>query len=194
MRIQALLPIILIALSFCGCEVVTVRQPIGTPIQEDLSSELDGIWFDGEGGVLYLKCQENGMMQLAGVVWQNEAFNLSQGTAVLTTLGEESYINLVVVDSSKTDTTYFFARYVLTDDGNWIISVDRTPVFKQAVENGALKGSIREAEGTLLVAIEGEKEIFEGFLSSKPVYELFDFDNSVVLRRISEELPEEMFY
>ena len=185
-----------------ACDVVTLEHPIGVPIVEDLGGKLDGVWYGGEDiSVLYVKYKSNGILQIAGVEWNEGKFALRDTMCLLTVLDGVSYINLPInfpaTDSTDQTTGYVFARYTLTEQ--WfqdyhylVLYYPKTEFFKEAVKNGNLKGKIISNYGDW-IDIEDVKENVDEFIENHAAQEMFDFSKITVLKRISSEIPDKVF-
>lgn len=190
-----LISIVALTIILCACDAVTVKHPIGAPIVEDLSPELDGVWQGGEENtVFYVKYKSNGVLQLAHVGWRHDKFVFRDTTCLLTTLAGQSFINFSAATPSNGD-AYFFAMYTLAGDDYLLLYYPKTGVFKEAIKNGQLHGKMtaRYSDNLSIAEIDDGKEKVDNFIKNHKTQEIFDFSRIDVLKRISSKLPRDTF-
>ena len=186
--------IVFISFIVQGCCYVSSKQPVGQPLDSDLSEQCDGAWLTDEGEVCYMKYVQNGQLHLAGVEWHEEKFNFEEETLLLTACGERIFVNYSTEDKKKETQEYIFLGCSFSEKDKITGWEPRIETFVEAVEQGELKGKIinssSKAKDTLQeksrrsVILDEDSRVLCDFISTKSDSELFYLDKPIVYNRI----------
>lgn len=188
-----------------GCGIVTVEQPIGEPVTEDLSDELDGAWREASGEPsrtrLRLKWKGNGTLAVEATEAQEKQREVAlRGGVLVTELEGQRFVHIPADFEPGSDSLKINRWHVLRAQHKGdaiLLALPRSKVFGRAVEESELAGEIgqrvwlappdepeKKAElGMFNVRLTAEKESLDRFIGSQPVEELFGVENPLILIR-----------
>ncbi|RPI77110.1 MAG: hypothetical protein EHM45_10375 [Desulfobacteraceae bacterium] len=173
------------ALILAGCSAVGTKNPVGTPVQEDLSAQFDGLWDFGDENVGYVKYMGNGQLRIAGLEWKDNHFKLTEMNGTLTECGNNRFINIQDEDSdSNKELDYLFGYYKFVDDIYLTIWLPKKEVFEQAIIKGLLKGKVTSDKYGTSVFLTDSSENICLFLKKHKIEELFKLEDPMIYRRI----------
>jgi hypothetical protein len=181
-----------------GCKSVVSDHLIGQPLDAEQAAEYEGVWGTGDS-ILYLKHVEGGTLVMAGVEWEEDAFNLESHTIVVTShrdtrfvLGagkedeSEAHANNQAAESVEPDSKPWSLMGILvsSSDGSLVLYATRFDGFKQAMDDGQLECELKDDDRTL--HIQGDKAALDAFIQPDNLHKLFNYQKPGVLTRISE--------
>ncbi len=168
-----------------GCSTVTSVNPIGRPLETDLSAELTGTWMGAEGNQLQIQCDSSGKLTYAVTEWKEDQNNfvLETGDGVLKSIGEQVFFNYIENRESERPTYSFLLLRAM--DGQlviWLPDVDR---FRTLVEEQVLTGDLEEESQATNVVLTGTSEEIAEAFETLDLAQLFDWSEpAVVLVRL----------
>ena len=169
-----------------GCASVTSVNPIGRPLETDLSSELTGTWMGAEGNQLQIHCDSAGNLTYAVTEWKEDqnAFVLETGDGVLRSIGNQVFFNYLEDHEGERPTYSFLLLRVI--DGQVVIWAPDVDEFRALVEEQALTGDVEEGSHPASVVLTGSSEEIATTLEGLDLARLFDWSEpAVVLVRMS---------
>ena len=119
MRTGRFLCVAFLTIACMGCQMVLVQRQIGTPVKENLSERLDGVWKYADD-IFYVKADSNGVLNVAGVEWHNRKFVIRDTSCFVTKVGDWEYLNLPLPADSLGRRSFLFAPFIEDRDGNAI--------------------------------------------------------------------------
>lgn len=188
MRVLSCLCLCVIAAVLTACEAVTIPSPMGEPVSTAPDPSLDGTWQVGEH-VIFLKHIGEGELRAASLTWKESDFQLQQHRLILSSEDEALYLNLVGESENKdangpATTRFHFLRLLRPNADTLVLASPRTAVFREAVEQGALPGTIEQSEKVRHIRLD-DMDAIHRFVDPARIGEQFDLDKATVLHRIS---------
>jgi len=168
-----------------GCSSVSSMHPVGVADAE-LGERLTGTW-EANGESVHIHHIADGVIRIAGVQWKDNAFKLSEFTATVTRNKLVGYVNLWHEGKEDEPTTYSFMRILSVDDEHLVVVGPEVGAFKQAVNDGDLKGTVTERENSTSVVLKGEKGELDDYILPSRAGQQFSLSSPMVLRRLKEK-------
>ncbi|RLE20967.1 MAG: hypothetical protein DRJ65_17060 [Acidobacteria bacterium] len=175
----------LVLSSVIGCSTVTSVNPIGWPLENDLSAELTGTWMGAEANQLQIHCDSTGRLSYAVTEWKDDqgAFVLETGNGVLRTIGDRVFFNYVENQEGERPTHSFLLLRVM--DGQLVIWLPNVDQFRSLVEEQTLKGDVVDGAEPTNVVLTGSSEEIAKALETLDLADLFDWaEPAIVLVRV----------
>ena len=179
-----------VCLLLTSCTFVACKEPVGTPVKEGIAEKFDGTW-QAAGSVMHVKFLGDGRVLVASISDEKEGFKLSQQTVIVTMIDKGMYANFPLPAEGKPQ-CYALARVAEGGGGNnpLVLYGPKFNVFSAAVEGGKLPGEVKkESEAVTSVTIS-DRAALEKFIRERPVSELFNVEEPLVLTRIGEPKKE----
>ena len=184
----------LVCMVACSCSTVLVEDPVGKPVTEkNLGNEADGIWAVSDDQAYHVHHLGNGIFKVAIVGWNTEkgAFEIGQGRAVLTEIGDDRYFQIEQIESDETKknasekSPYILLKAMGPERDLMVLHAPNTKRFAAHVEDKTIKGSVKERSN---VHISGNGGVaLEEILRSGPSHELFNLEKPIVIQRINKK-------
>jgi len=185
-RLRSIFSFVFLLFCLSGCSIVSSKSTVGTPVQEDLSGQFDGVW-EGDSGICYIKYSGEGRLQIANVEWQDDKFRLKIMEGILTQCGDRKFVNFPDPETSgENRTDYIFAYYSFVGDNLLAVWMPKINVFEKAVSDGEIRGKVIEGKYSTSVQIDESEESLCRFIQSRNTEELFDLEEPLVYRRIKK--------
>ncbi len=168
-----------------GCSTVTSVNPIGRPLENDLSAELTGTWMGAEGNQLQIHCDSTGRLSYAVTEWKDDqgAFVLETGNGVLRAIGDRVFFNYIEDQESDHPAYDFLLLRVM--DGQLVIWLPNVDQFRSLVEEQTLKGDVVDGAEPTNVVLTGSSEEIAKALETLDLADLFDWaEPAIVLVRV----------
>ena len=190
MRRVAVAGLVMLCLGFVvsACTIVTVRQPVGTPVPDEVGKMMEGLWSlesgeesdDPYSHFCYVKYLRDGTLRVAQLVWEGETFQLYEWMGLLTVYDKTLYLNVRANQTNpEAPPEYYMFRLQSGSNSIMVLWVPRFSAFADAVDNGQLAGEAKRDE----VKLTASKVKLEAFLKSRNPADLFMLDVPFVLVR-----------
>jgi hypothetical protein len=177
---------------------LVIRQPIGEPVTEDLSSKLNGVWRSANGNlspgedVYRVRWRGEGRLKVAETNPDKDEKPETQ-TVLVTKLkrkGEpdERFAHFPrrrTEDDGAEQKRWTFARITIAQ-AVVLLAIPRFEVFAEAVQSGELAGRVKSGDGDT-VDLKGDAEALNQFIASRPVQDLFMVEQPIIFRRDNGE-------
>jgi hypothetical protein len=185
-------PLLLIAVLIGGCSTVSSKAPVGDPALADDAKKLAGIWMTADGAPFWVQHIDGNEVRIASVDWNKDEsrFELEEARAFLTQDDDRQFINLADLDADEESPGYSFARVTGLDDRSIVLLFPRVDAFAKAVEEGVLKGAIKQQPNGKTVQLESTTEQLNSFVDPDKVGEQFDAESAFPLQRVQEARDE----
>lgn len=198
-----------VCLLLTSCTYVACKAPVGEKAKAEIAEKLNGTWRI-EDGVVYVKYIGDGNVLVAGVKEDKKEFKLTQQTVIVTTIGDEMYLNLPMPEE-KPD-RYMLMRLAGGGKAPLVMYGPKSQPFAEAVRTGKLKGEIdgpvpQPARGSEADAkssrerrqgrslgegvVIDDRAALEEFIRKQPTSALFDVERPLVFTRIGEPKDKE---
>ncbi len=176
---------LLIFFIFYGC-TITVEEPVGGTESIVLDPGILGIWGTEEQGTyqMILKDKEERNRYLLLEFDQKFGAPSQIYQLYVTKVNERSFLNYKPLHKSRTesDNSYQFVSYSVKD-GQLKIVIAEQSIFKKAVEEKKLKGTVRESMfGNTVQLTESVSNLKEFFIQNESL--LFKDDKAIPFKRI----------
>jgi hypothetical protein len=178
----------LVLCTMIGCSTVTSVNPIGRPLENDLSAELTGTWMGAEGNQLQIHCDSTGRLSYAVTEWKDDqgAFVLESGDGTLTSIGNRVFFNYVENREGERPTHSFLLLRAI--DGQLIVWLPNVDEFQKLVEEKVLVGDLEEGSQATNVVLTGTSEEIATAFENLDLAKLFDWSEpAFVLVRVRGE-------
>lgn len=164
-----------------GCSTVTSVNPIGRPLETDLSAELTGTWVGTEGNQLQIHCDSAGRLTYAVTEWKEDqgAFVLETGDGVLRSIGDRVFFNYVENHEAEGPTHSFLLLRAM--DGQLVVWLPNVDEFLKLVEAKVLIGDLEEDSQANNVVLTGSSEDIATALEDQDLAKLFDWSEPAVV-------------
>jgi hypothetical protein len=191
MRSQCVLLLLTTAL-FSGCSTVSSKVPLGDPALAEDAKKLAGIWMTPDGDPFWVRHIDGNEVRIATVEWNKaeSRFELEEAKALLTQDDDRQFINLAELHPAEESPGYNFARVTGLDDRSIVLIFPRVDAFAKAVEEGVLKGAIKQQPSGKTVQLESTTEQLNSFVDPDKVGEQFDAESAFPLQRVQEARDE----
>jgi len=168
--------------ALAACDSVDTQHMIGEPTQDDLSTDLSGVWRPAGDG------EEKDRMQVS---WEGQGVVMVKASdpkpgdedktlrVVLTQPGEHLIAH---VREAGEGGPWGFAA-VRVKRGVMVVWPARVGVFEEAVEKGDLKGNVKRGDHTTAVHITASQQDVTRFVASRELWDLFQVEQPVVMVR-----------
>jgi hypothetical protein len=185
-------PLLLIAVLIGGCSTVSSKAPVGDPALADDAKKLAGIWMTADGDPFFVQHIDGNEVRIATVEWNKaeSRFELEEAKAFLTQDDDRQFINLADLDADEESPGDSFARVTGLDDRSIVLLFPRVDAFAKAVEEGVLKGAIKQQPNGKTVQLESTTEQLNSFVDPDKVGEQFDAESAFPLQRVQEARDE----
>lgn len=203
--LPTMIVLVTMMITCAGCETVETTVLIGEPARGQVEG-WTGIWQVGDT-VVHLRGEPDGTLRGATVIWDDDEddFRLENVTGQVTALGDLHFLHLLAApanadskpegadpqDGASDETRYGFLLIEHPEPDVLVLHGSNAPAFRKAVEAGDLEGEvIRTAQGTdeeigrPRSTILRDKASLESFLTRTPLTELFDYENTIRLKRL----------
>ena len=173
-----------VALVLCtvvGCSTVTSVNPIGRPLEADLSAELTGTWMGAEGNQLQIHCGSAGRLTYAVTEWKEDqgAFALETGDGILTSIGHRVFFNYIENHEAERPTHSFLLLRAM--DGQLVVWLPNVDEFQKLVKEKVLIGDLEEGSQPTNVVLTGTSEEIATALENLDLAVLFDWSEPAVV-------------
>jgi len=167
-----------------GCNMVTIREPIGSVAPGADLKALEGSWLVDEGEIAEVRLAKSGKLLVGFVEWDKDAeeFHAHTLEAVATKFGDLSLLHLKSDDKSPDD-GYAFCHYEIDGDTARLYFPD-TDVFQEAVASGRLAGSIKVQPYSTKVRLDSTGETLEAFIAENSKNDCFKHEPSTTFKRL----------
>ncbi len=180
--------IMALSLAATACSTLTVQQPVGEPVPDEVGKTVEGRWgsdFKGESSCkyVYVKYLTDGAIRLAWVEWVevSKKFRLIELTGLLTRYEGGLYLHLREPErQQEAASAYLFFRLRPPEGDTIVLWLPRIPAFAEAVKRGELAGhAMNEVE-----RITASKAELEAFLKGQNPADLFRLEEPLVFNRM----------
>jgi hypothetical protein len=176
-----------------GCSTVSSKAPVGNPALVDDAKKLAGIWMTADGAPFWVQHIDGNEVRVASLDWNKDEsrFELEEARAFLTQDDDRQFINLAELDADEESPGYSFARVTGFDERSIVLIFPRVDAFAKAVEDGVLKGVIKQQPSGKTVQLEATTEQLNSFVDPDKVGEQFDVESVFPLQRVQEAQDDE---
>lgn len=179
--------IMALSLAATACSTLTVQQPVGEPVPDEVGKTVEGRWgsdFKGESSCkyVYVKYLTDGAIRVAWMEWKEDEkkFALIQYTGLLTTYEGALYLHLRAPEIEQEGAPeYLWFRVGPRESDTIVLWLPRIPAFAEAVKRGELAGQMI----TDSARITASKTELEAFLKERNPVDLFLLEEPRVLIR-----------
>jgi hypothetical protein len=193
-----LILILVCAAVITGCDSVKTEHLIGERIQEDLSKQFDGVWYDedDESMHFYLHYLGNGELHVAFVEFETDKFELITFPLILTNCGANKFIHLPDQNYPEGNVSaYDFLYFSFTTANEFKVVDPKIERFEKAITEGKVLGEINKREisygkgkiQTTIKITESGKSLCE-FMQTRNIEEFFDLDGSRIFHKVKSVL------
>lgn len=170
-----------------ACSTVRISAPLPvTPLPAD-RLKFEGAWQSNDE-IIFVRFGSNGVVRLAGIDWKNDDFVVEKGEFTITECKNDSNLLSVRFQENGVWTEgYFFVRYRFDDQGNLILWRPIPEVFRDLVAGGTLKGTVKKGDYSLDVLLTDGGDSILAYLNSGERMKLFDYQEPLVMRRVTRE-------
>jgi hypothetical protein len=168
---------IAIAVLFAGCDAVVTSNHITTATESLIQDDLTGTWQNGDG-VLEVAFDSTGTGHLAGLEWKTDRFEVSQTSFQAIKLKDT--LILTIKSPDEEDEGYLLAAMRIDENGDATFFGPTTDTWAGMVETAQIKGEIERGRHSTTVLVPDANSI----VSSMPLEKLFNFEESMALKRI----------
>ena len=188
---------LIVILICCACDSVTTKDPLPVNpegLQED-RYKFEGDWLlspqiddKDDDAVISVRFSDDGKARWAVLVWQRNKFHLSEGELIVAQ-GQSKQRKFICIqfqgeDGLPTFGHCFFWQYRFANGGNLIIWPPNAGLFRKAVQDGRLKGTVKQENFSTEITITSSGDDLLAFLDDPVNLQLFDYTEPVVLRRL----------
>lgn len=171
--------------SLVGCSSVVTLDMAGQQVDTDYAALLNGEWQAEKGPVIFKDLGE-GRLEIKILPKKKNQQTPPPFEVYLRHSGDVRYLNLQNPDDAEMP-GYLFLRYQQREDGNLEAWLPEAKVFKKAVEQGDLKGSIEGSLWHRFIVISASPLELDRFLSTVDEDKIWDNKNPVPVYRKGEE-------
>lgn len=138
-----------------SCTPVTSINPLSDPANVTFDERLKGVWHyhteDDSDVYLHIgKASDNKTLMLSIEHMKNGTLSTSRSIMFPAKIDNNNYMSVQFNENTddipKDHLGYYFAKYIISDNGRLIISFMDTGKFIEAIEAGKLKGQIKYRE------------------------------------------------
>jgi hypothetical protein len=130
-------------LCLASCNYVACRSPVGTPLTEGVAEKFDGAWQEGNH-VGYMKALGEGKVRFYGIKDDEKGVALNEETLVVTTIGEEQYLNWPIRLNGPAQPPLYIPFRMAANSQMLVLYPPKYEPFADAVRSAKLKGEIKE--------------------------------------------------
>lgn len=178
--------ILVLACGLSGCSMVTTTKPLPLTAAASDQEKFEGSWMISDGTVS-LRFAANGVAQIAGLDWDQDAglFTLERCELYLCEGEHAGFISVRCKEKGEWEDEYLFFRYHFTPDDTLVLWQPQPSVFKEAIEDGVLQGTVHEDELETSITITGDPNKLLELIDVEDDLSLFDYVNPMVIRKLS---------
>jgi hypothetical protein len=171
----------------CGCSTVTMSRPLSEDPKPLDQKKFEGTWI-ANGGALTVRFAKNGIAKFASVDWKDDEFHLVRGEMIVTHGLNRRFLSLRIEEDGKWMDNYLLLQYRFTDDGDLLVWEPSYGAFEEAVNRGALQGTIREQKYSKTIAITSDPQVVLGFIDAREEKGLFEYQEPHLFKRVGSNV------
>ncbi len=178
----------LVALLLWGCNIES-PNPLGDPAAAVIDPDLPGIWYavenEGEGAEFYAAIFQRDQGRLH-IIYFSDAReeDLIYLEGFISEINGQRFLNLKLIDryAEEDDQNYIFFPYDIDKKGQLVTRTLKTEFFTQAIEDGAIKGSVSDSEFFTSVTLDDSTQNLVAFIAKHKKEEYSEKDSGIFRR------------
>ena len=168
-----------------GCKSIVTDEYIGQPIAADEAEELEGVWkFDDT--VLQVKHMRGADFLAVALDWHEDAYKVNEFKMLITDHADVMMLFAVNVDDEGDEEDGWLICGLLTKSGDdaVVMFAPNFQRFKQALDNGEIRGGLDEDGNTL--RIKSTKTSLEALITRDNLHEFFTMHRPLAIPRVGD--------
>ncbi len=172
---------------FISCSSVTIKYPISNSPDTVENKKFEGIWLVDDDDVIHVKLDNNGIVKIAGLEWENNEFSIMPGEMIISAGDEHNFLSVRFQEDNKWMDNYYFLMYKFTEKGDLVLWLPNAAVFEKAIYANHLQGVIETGQYSKDIIITDSPEKLLSFINDSHNQDLFDYKEPIVLYRITQQ-------